>query len=45
MAFFYTGRMEEALSEEKKALAMEPENQRFQGNTALLEKKIRESAR
>lgn len=42
MAFFRTGRMAEALDEAKKALAIEPENERFQGNVNILEKKVQE---
>ena len=39
MAFFHTGRYKEALEEAKKALDLEPENQRLQGNVRILEKK------
>lgn len=39
MALFYTGRLREALEEEKKALSMEPKNERFRGNVKLLERK------
>lgn len=43
MAFFHTGRLKEALEEEKRALAIEPQNLRFQGNIEILEKRIKES--
>lgn len=43
MAFFHTGRLKEALEEEKRALAIEPQNPRFQGNIEILEKRIKES--
>lgn len=45
MALFHTGRMAEALDEAKKALAIEPENQRFQGNVKILEKKVQEQTK
>lgn len=37
MAFYRTGRIPQALSEARRALALEPENQRLQSNVALLE--------
>ncbi len=45
MAFFYTGRYEEALEEEKKALGVEPENQRFLKNIEIMGKKVAASLR
>lgn len=39
MAFFNTRRYAEALEEEKKALAIEPENQRFKKNVEIIETK------
>lgn len=37
IAFYHTGRRKEALEEARKALALEPGNERLQGNVALLE--------
>ena len=42
MAFYHTGRLKEALEEERKALAIEPENSRFQKNVEILERRIKE---
>lgn len=42
IALFRTGRMAEALDEAKKALAIEPENERFRGNIKILEQKVQE---
>lgn len=39
IALFRTGRVKEALEEEKKALSMEPDNERFQKNTETLAEK------
>ena len=39
MAFFYTGRTEEALEEARKALALAPEDKRLLGNVKALEEK------
>lgn len=39
IAFYRTGRIPTALEEARKALALEPENPRLQGNVALLEEK------
>lgn len=43
MAFYHTNRLEKALEEEKEALAIEPENPRFQGNIEIIERKIKEA--
>lgn len=40
IAFFRTGRVAQALSEARQALKLEPENERLQGNVALLEQQI-----
>jgi len=37
IAFYHTGRRKQALEEAKKALELEPDNERLQGNVALLE--------
>ena len=41
IAFFQTGRLEEALPEAREALALEPTNQRLADNVSLLERKIK----
>ena len=41
IAFFQTGRLEEALSEAREALTLEPTNQRLADNVSLLERKIK----
>ena len=38
IAFYRTGRKKEALEAARAALALEPENERIQGNVALLER-------
>lgn len=43
MALFHTGRIKEALEEEKEALAMEPDNERFQKNVEVLMRQIQEA--
>ena len=40
IAFFRTGRVAQALSEARQALKLEPENERLQGNVALLEQQV-----
>lgn len=40
MAFFHTGRLAQALEEEEHALAIEPENERFQRNIEIMKEKM-----
>ena len=41
IAFYHTGRLEQALAEARRALALEPDNRRLAGNAALLEAALR----
>ena len=45
IAFFRTGRRVQALEEARKALALEPGNERLRGNVALLEQEMETAAR
>ena len=45
IAFFRTGRRVQALEEARKALALEPGNERLRGNVALLEQEMETVAR
>ncbi|MGI6031633.1 MAG: tetratricopeptide repeat-containing glycosyltransferase [Eubacteriales bacterium] len=40
IAFYHTGRLQQALEAAKRALELEPQNQRLQGNVTLLQKKV-----
>lgn len=42
MAYFYTRRLSQALEEEKHALAIEPDNERFQRNIEIIKEKMKE---
>ena len=41
IAFYHTGRLEQALAEARRALALEPDNRRLAGNAALLEAELK----